>query len=131
MALIKRRGINLISQALSLLLLSSLIMLKVSPLGSCPTCRCTTSQPMSFSVSAYVNGLLHDCRQNGILLSPLLCLTTRTILHFTRIQHLNAFECSGKCAFSVSPAKMSHLCPSTVHTDIPQTFGLNLVNCGM
>lgn len=52
-------------------------MLKRKPLGSFPMNRCTYSVPWSCTAIAYLSGFTHDCRQNGTLVSPTVCLCKR------------------------------------------------------
>lgn len=49
-------------------------LLNLRPLGSFPTYLCTCSVPASCTASAYSRGFTHDCRQNGIFVSPIACL---------------------------------------------------------
>lgn len=71
-------------------------LLKRRPLGSLPMKRCTYSVPWSWTAMAYFSGFTHDCRQNGTLVSPTVCLKRRqmlitqdeTILLFLTIFHI-------------------------------------------
>lgn len=49
-------------------------LLNLRPLGSFPTYLCTCSVPASCTASAYSRGFTHDCRQNGMFVSPIACL---------------------------------------------------------
>lgn len=55
-------------------------LLKRRPLGSLPMKRCTYSVPWSWTAMAYFSGFTHDCRQNGTLVSPTVCLKRRQML---------------------------------------------------
>lgn len=52
-------------------------LLNLTPLGSVPTYVCTYSVPNSLIARAYSSGFMHDCKQNGSLVSPTECLKKR------------------------------------------------------